>query len=374
MRTGVSRLDRYVFFQLLSVFAFFSLVLVSVYWVNRAVRLFDRLIGGGQPLLVFLELSALTLPNVIRLVLPVAAFAAAVYVATRLTRESELVVMRAAGISPLRLLRAVVAFGGVVALMLLVLMHVLMPAARNQLADRQAEIAENITAHFLTAGEFQRPARNITVFIREITPEGELRGVFLSDTRAEGSHVNYTARSALLAPGASGPKLVMLDGMAQVRDLRTNRLVIASFQDLTYDIGALIGPSGRGYDVREFSTRDLIAPPPELLEASGATPAELRYEMANRFAHPVLAVVAAMIGFVVIQFGDFSRLGPWKQVAGAIVLLAMTQLLDNALARPALQDPALAWLAFVPALSGLMAAGVMLVLLQRRQSRPRATA
>lgn len=349
------------------VFAFFALVLVSVYWVNRAVRLFDQLIGGGQPVLVFLELSALTLPNVIRLVLPIAAFAAAVYVAARLTRDSELVVMRAAGVSPLRLLRPVAAYGALVALILLALMHVLMPAARAQLAERQAEIAENITARFLSAGGFQHPADGITVFVREITPEGELRGVFLSDSRARDSRIDYTARSALLAPGAMGPKLVMLDGMAQIHDARSGRLVVASFEDLTYDIGALIGPAGRGRDVREFSTPELIAPPPELIEETGATEAELRYELANRFAHPLLAVAAALIGFTAVLIGDFSRLGPWRQVLGAIVLLALTQLLDNALARPALRDPALAWLAFVPVLAGLAAVSGLLVVLQRRR-------
>ena len=59
-------------------FGFFALVLVAIFWINRAVRLFDRLIGDGQSALVVLEFSMLTVPNVIRLVLPISAFAAAV--------------------------------------------------------------------------------------------------------------------------------------------------------------------------------------------------------------------------------------------------------------------------------------------------------
>lgn len=83
--------------QLLMLFGFFSLVLVSVYWVNRAVSLFDQLIGDGQSAVVFLEFTLLTLPNVIRLVLPISAFVATVYVVNRLITDSELVVMQAAG-------------------------------------------------------------------------------------------------------------------------------------------------------------------------------------------------------------------------------------------------------------------------------------
>ena len=107
----MQRFDRYLLTQLLAVFGFFALVLVLVYWVNRAVALFDHLIGDGQTALVFLEFSVLTLPNVIRVVLPIAAFAAAVFVANRLTQDSEMVVMQATGFSSFRLARPVLIFG-----------------------------------------------------------------------------------------------------------------------------------------------------------------------------------------------------------------------------------------------------------------------
>jgi hypothetical protein len=53
----------------------------------------------------------LTLPNVIRLMLPVAAFVAVVYTTNRMAGESELVVMQATGFSPFRLARPVLYFG-----------------------------------------------------------------------------------------------------------------------------------------------------------------------------------------------------------------------------------------------------------------------
>ena len=70
--------------QLMMLFGFFALVLVAVYWVNRAVQLFDRLIADGQSAWTFLEFTALTLPYVIRIVLPSAATAAAFEAATGL--------------------------------------------------------------------------------------------------------------------------------------------------------------------------------------------------------------------------------------------------------------------------------------------------
>ncbi|MFN4102388.1 MAG: LptF/LptG family permease, partial [Pararhodobacter sp.] len=157
------RIDRYILSQFTMLFGFFALVLVSVYWINRAVRLFDELLSDGQTALVVLEFTALTLPIVIATVLPVAAFAAAAYGTNRLSGESELVAMQAAGLSPWRLARPVAVFGVMVAVMVAVLVHGLVPMARARLADRQTEIAENATAQFLRPGAFQYPARGITL-------------------------------------------------------------------------------------------------------------------------------------------------------------------------------------------------------------------
>ena len=46
------RIDRYLLSQFLTLFGFFALVLVSVYWINRAVSLFEQLISDGQTALV----------------------------------------------------------------------------------------------------------------------------------------------------------------------------------------------------------------------------------------------------------------------------------------------------------------------------------
>ena len=150
----MSRFDRYLLSQLVALFGFFALILVSVYWVNRAVGLFDRIIGDGQSALVFLEFSLLILPNVLRLVLPIAAFAAAVYVTNRLTQESELVVMQATGFSAFRLARPVLYFGAVVTMLHLVLMNLLVPLSVAMLSAREVELSENVTSRYLTQGQF----------------------------------------------------------------------------------------------------------------------------------------------------------------------------------------------------------------------------
>ena len=220
----VSRYDRYVLSQLLLFFGFFALVLVAVFWINRAVVLFDRLIGDGQSALVFLEFTALTLPNLIRMVLPMAAFAAAVYVTNRLNTESELTVMQATGTSPWQLARPVLVFGLVAAAMMSVLTHYLLPASVSQLAVREAEVSRNVTARLLSEGSFLHPAPGVTFFVRQIDRDGTLNDVFLSDRRNPDQNVTYTASRAFLVREGDKANLIMVDGIAQRLDTATNTL------------------------------------------------------------------------------------------------------------------------------------------------------
>lgn len=326
----MARFDRYLLSQLLALFGFFSLVLVAVYWVNRAVGLFDQLIGDGQSALVFLEFSMLTLPNVIRLVLPISAFAAAVYVANRLTQESELVVMQATGFSAFRLARPVLYFGLIVTAMMLLLMHVLVPASRTALADRSAEISQNVTARFLKDGQFLHPGDGITLYIREVAATGELLDLFLADDRKAETRATYTARRALFVRADTGPKLLMFDGMVQVLTTETQSLTITRFGDFTYDLSGLIAAQTRSArSAAEASTVELLEASAALMMETQETRAALVFAAHDRLAQPFLAAAAALIGFASLLLGAFSRFGLWRQVLIAVGLLIVVQAIST---------------------------------------------
>lgn len=360
------RFDRYLLSQLLSLFGFFALVLVAVYWVNRAVGLFDQLIGDGQSAIVFLEFSILTLPNVIRLVLPIAAFAATVYVTNRLMQESELVVMQATGFSAFRLARPVLYFGLIVAVMAALLAHVLVPASRSTLSLRTAEISQSVTARFLNDGQFMHPAAGITLYIREISPNGELRDIFLSDERNAVRHSVYTATRALLVRGDAEPKLIMIDGMMQTLTPEGRRLALTRFADFTYDIGALItGRDRLGRTLDEMSTVELLSPTPALLEEARESRAAFLYEGHTRMAQPFLSTAAAMVGFSALMLGTFSRFGLWRQVGIAVVLLIVVQTINTQATAIGLRDERGWPLAYLAPLVGLAISAGLLAWSQR---------
>ena len=353
--------DRYLAGQLLAQFGFFALVLVAVYWVNRAIGLFDRLIASGSGLWTVVEFTALALPAVIVAVVPIAALVATLYGINRLSADSEMVVAQTAGLGPWRLARPVAAFAGVVALIVAVLAHGLVPAARTALAERGTELSRDVTARFLKAGEFLHPGDGVTVYVREITPEGELLGLFLQDRRGSATRTTYTAERAYLVRQAGGvPRLVMLDGTAQTLDVAARGLVTTTFDDFAYDLGGLTGTRDmRRRDPRELTTPALLSAGAEARVATGAPAAELRYEGHARLAEPLDAFAMPLLALGFLLQGAYSRLGLWRQIGGAVVAAVAVQLLVNAAENRGIDGGGWA-LAYLPSALALTLAAALL--------------
>ncbi|WP_223421178.1 LPS export ABC transporter permease LptF [Tateyamaria pelophila] len=349
----MSKFDRYMLSQLLVLFGFFALVLVIVFWINKAVHLFDRLIGDGQTALVFLEFTALGLPRLITVVLPIAAFSAAVYVTNRLNDESELTVMMATGNSPWRLVRPVLLFGLIAGAMMSVLSNFLVPLAAAQLSEREVEISHNITARLLTESTFLSPATGVTFYTRSIGTDGVLRDVFLADRRDEARRFIYTAEEAYLVRNGENTSLIMVNGLAQLLSGSDLRLSTASFRDFSFDITALMKPdSVTEPSIQYLSSPHLMRNWARIANENGTTTGAVAEELHSRIARAVFCVVTALIGFATILVGGHSRFGVWRDIFIAFVLLLALDGMRSSISAPVLED-ARAWpILYIPSILG----------------------
>ena len=357
----MARFDRYVLSQLMVLFGFFALVLVSIYWINRAVKLFDRLIGDGQTAMVFAEFTTLTLPSVIRVVLPIAGFAATLYVTNRLSTESELTVMQATGFSPWRLARPVLYFGLIVGIMVAMLANVLVPASLKQLQLRETEISQNVTARLLTEGTFLHPTDGVTFYIREIAPDGRMNDVFLSDRRNPNESVTHTAASAYLIRTETGPALVMIDGLTQRLSRPELQLNTTHFADLSYSLSGMISAEDRtSAHLRHFNTYEMLTTPVHIQVRTGVNTGVFAEELHTRFTQPLFALAAVLLGFASLLSGGFSRFGVWRQIVIALILLILIKALESLVTEPMLSNSSLWPLLYLPALLGLAIAIALL--------------
>ncbi len=357
----MSRFDGYFLRQLLVLFGFFTLVLVGVFWITRSVSLFERVISGGQSATVFLEFTALTLPTLIRTVMPMAVFAAAVYATNRLSRESELTVMLATGSSPWRLARPVLLFGLSAGLMMAIISVFLRPASLEQLELRQAEVAGDLTAQLLNEGEFLHPARGVTVYIGRVDLDGTLHEVFVSDLRDKANPASYSSTTAYLVNDTTGLHLVMLDGVALRLNEAEQTLSSTLFEDASYDISDVTSGSEMGQrSLESIPTVELLLDRKTIAEADAYSEGQMIDELHQRFSWVAICIAVALVGYSALMLGSFSRFGLWPQILGAFTILVILEGVRGFVSPLVIQNPGLWGLLYTPALIGV---GLSLVFL-----------
>ncbi len=368
----MSRFDGYFLRQQLILFGFFTLVLVGVFWITRSVSLFDRVISGGQSAMVFLEFTALTLPTLIRTVMPMAVFAAAVYATNRLSRESELTVMLATGSSPWRLARAVFLFGLITGLMMAAISVFLRPASVDQLERRQAEVAGDVTAQLLNEGEFMHPAVGVTVYIGRIDLDGTLYEVFVSDRRDEDNPVSYSSKTAYLVNHGAGIHLVMVDGVALRLTQEGRTLSSTLFEDASYDISGVTNANRiNKRSLEAIPTLELLQGRDAIIAAEEFREGELIDELHQRFSWIAICVAVAMAGYATLMLGSFSRFGLWPQIFGAFTILVLLEGVRGFVSPVVIDDPDLWILLYLPAILGILISCVFLLIAGRPLFRAR---
>lgn len=357
----MAKFDRYVLSQLLVLFGFFALVLVALFWINRAVVLFDRLIGDGQAAIVFLEFTALSMPKLVSTVLPIAAFAAAVYITNRLNADSELTVMQAMGSSAWRLARPVLVFGGIVALSMAVLTNLLVPMAQSQLKDREMEISRNVSARLLTEGTFLHPTDGVTFYARVIESDGVLRDVFLSDRRSSKRGTIYTASEAYLVRDAGATTLIMVKGLVQRLEREDLRLSTANFTDFSFDITSLMNTDQvTELKVSNLTTWAMLTEWQTLTARPTITTGAMAEELHTRIAQPLFCIIAAMIGFSTLLIGGYSRFGVWREIIFAFGLLILLDATRGSLSAHVISNAAWWPALYLPSFIGAILSLVML--------------
>ena len=107
----MQKIDRYILLQMASTFSFFLIVLTLIFWINRAIRLFDKLISKGHDASVLLKFAFLSLPSTATIVFPLACLAAAVFITNRLKVDTEIIILQNSGLSPWRIAKPFFVFG-----------------------------------------------------------------------------------------------------------------------------------------------------------------------------------------------------------------------------------------------------------------------
>ncbi len=315
-------IDRYFLKQTVQPFVFFTLILTCVIWLAQSLRVIDLIVNNGQSARILIDFAVPLLPQVMSIVLPVAALAAVIFSLNRSLVDSEMVVLYATGQGRLSAIRAVIIFGVLVSLILTVVVIILMPIGQQVLRDRTAEVRADIAAGLIQDGRFIHPGEGLTVYIREQNGPEDMRGLLVHDARDPDEAVTMHARRGVLTDTAQGPRLVMFDGMAQRHDRATGGLNLLQFEKLTYDLSSFgIDPESRTRKPSEYFFWELLWPEEELTERRRGRFVSEGHE---HLTTPLDGLAIVLVAAAVMLGGHFSRRGYfWRVIAAAFAGVGM---------------------------------------------------
>ena len=319
----MKHIDLYILRHLAVATFIATAVLVFAIWLTQSLRLVEVIVEGAAPFDVFLTLVALSLPNFLTTVLPIALAAAVMFTYNRLMSDNEVVVLRACGLSPLGLARPALLVAVAVTTMVYSLNLYIVPMANREFQQLKELVESEYATVFLREGQFNTLGEGITIYFRERNRSGELLGILIHDSRRDGEPVTIIAEQGVMLRTDTGPRVVMLRGNRQQADDQTGNVSILYFDRYAVDLEILKPDFGLTHPrPRERLVDELLNPPEDdpwdrtRLIATGH----------QRLSSPLLSFGVTAIALGALLAGTFNRRGQnariMMAIAGTVALLA----------------------------------------------------
>ncbi len=316
--------DRYLIKNLLLATMFTALSLAAVIMLTQSLRFLELIINSGASSFSFFVLTFLALPRFFEVILPIALMIGTVFIYNRMSADSEIVVMKSSGFSPMRLSRPALYLAGGIAIVIFLITSWIAPVSLSKMQTMRVTIKAQYSSMLLREGIFNQVGKNLTVYVHKRGANGELEGLLIHDTRDnQAVPVTIIAKRGVIVSDAQGQQVVVYEGSRQELNPQTGALGRLDFKRYSLDLPEA-GPVRQRW--KEPDERTL----PELLnpdEASSADPKLMRefvVEVHRRVVGPFLAVTFTVMSLCCLLLGSADRRGLALKIvvaSGSVVLL-----------------------------------------------------
>lgn len=340
-------IGRYIFRTTFGAFLLVLVSLTAVIWVTQALRDIDLVTNQGQTVLVFVAITGLIIPLLIMVIAPIALVVAVVHVLNKLSSDSELIVMNAAGMSPWRLFRAFIAVGLVVSLLVLVICSWLSPEGLRALNKRIREARADFVTNIIQPGRFTTVDNGLTFHIRERRADGKLIGIFLDDRRDPKERSTVLAEQGEIIENERGTFLVLETGSVQRHQTGQPDPNIVLFNSYAFDLSRFTAVSQTiRYGVRERYLWELFSPPKDdpLYQQQ---PGQFRAELHDRLMAPLYPLAFVVIAYAYLGAPRTTRQSRAMSLLGAVAWVGVLRLIGFAGTVFGTQAPAMLILPYV---------------------------
>jgi lipopolysaccharide export system permease protein len=340
---AMALISRYIIRQIVLVGLFVAAALTLAIWLSQSLRFLDVIVNRGLPAGIALHFLGLMLPGLLTVILPLALFIAVLFVYYRLIADSELVIVRNAGVSNVGLARPALLVAIVTTGVCLFLTTYGMPASARAFRDLERMIRDNFSQILIEPGVFTDVADGMTIFARERDRDGDLRGVVVHDKREPNNEITYTADSGRFVGTAAGPRVVLRSGTYQKAE-GDGSLSVLYFDRVVVGLSELAPPaSAAERDARELFLHELFLGP----YPNEAAKQQRRAEGHQRIVIPIYALTFTVLALASLLHGSIHRFGRATRMAIAIAAVIAVQSAGFALQSLTAHVPALVPLMYI---------------------------
>ncbi|HZD90256.1 MAG TPA: LptF/LptG family permease, partial [Pseudolabrys sp.] len=234
-------INRYIFRTTLNAFIVVLGSLTAVIWVTQALHDFDIMTSQGQTILVFIGITGMIVPLLVMIIAPIAFLIAMTHVLNKMSSDSEIIVMNAAGMQPGLLFRSFMSAALVVALLVALLSAYFAPKGLRTLREWLTEVRANVVTTVLQPGRFTSLENGVTIHIRKRLNNGQLAGIFLDDQRNPKERLTMLAEAGELVDNKNGTFLVLQHGTLQRHEAGERDPAMVTFDRYAFDLSQFSG-------------------------------------------------------------------------------------------------------------------------------------
>jgi len=262
---------------------------------RELLRLVELLVSKGVGFWSVLKVFSILLPSFLVLTLPIAGIIASITAFGRLSFDKELVAMRAAGLSLLRLSQPVLLFACSVFALTLILSQWGQPWSSLNLKKVAPNLLRDQLALALERGTFNEPIPRMMIYVQDSSDGHPGKGIFVSDERApdEPRVIVADQYQVLMDQANDQVALRLLNGVIHSRPDELDQYEHISFT--TYDLKLNLSQSGYS-TAEERPTYEAIMA--QLAQSQGKDPMALRRLMEHYkdLAFPTASLVLCLLG------------------------------------------------------------------------------
>lgn len=297
-------INTYVTVNFIRTFFIVLFVISTLAWLTQIIDDLTLILDRDRSIADFFSLTILLYPYIVSIMAPSSVLIASIIVMDRMTRDSEMVILNASGISLIQKISPFLVATIFITLLIYILSIHVSPMAMKDFREKINEIKSDIISSSFKKNEFSSPDGDYTIYVSDISDNNDFLGIIIKDMKSNDVIITYTAKVARIVDVEDQIILEMENGKIysenlNLSDKETSAIVFEEYKINLSNIFKAVDSSY--FKASEKSLRELFNVSNISSGEDRAKRVEYMNEAHMRISNPLYAIAFLFISLFFLQ-------------------------------------------------------------------------